>query len=83
LSVARGTRECRRIVQWLNDDIGLDQLEQASKQSALQLEPALVIRISEHEEDILEDTEEVLLEECVDNCWVGCNGKVVDDLEAY
>jgi hypothetical protein len=58
-------------------------LEQASKQSALQLEPALVIRISEHEEDVLEDTEEVLLEECVGNRWISCGGKVVDDLKAY
>jgi len=58
-------------------------LEQASKQSALQLEPAFVICISEHEEDVLENTEEVLLEECVDNCWIGCSGEVVDDLKAY
>jgi hypothetical protein len=42
-----------------------------------------VIRVSEHEEDVLEDTEEVLLEERICNRWIGCSGKVVDDLEAY
>ena len=83
LSVGRGIRECLRIIQGLNDDIGLDKLEQSSKQNALQLEPALVIRISEHEEDVLQDTEEVLLEECVGDSWIGCGGKVVDDLKAH
>jgi hypothetical protein len=42
-----------------------------------------VIRISEHEEDVLEDTEEVLLKKCVGNRWISCGGKVIDDLKAY
>jgi hypothetical protein len=42
-----------------------------------------VVRISEHEEDVLENTEEVLLEERVGNSWIGCSGKIIDDLKAY
>lgn len=75
--------ECCRIIQRLSDDVHVNQLVQAGKQCTLQLESTLVIRISEHEENVLEDAEEVLLEECVRNGRIGCSSKVVDDFETH
>ena len=72
----------RRIEQRNGDLVRLDQLEHACKKHALELEAALVIRIREDVEDILHDTEEVLLEECVRNLGVGAC-EVVDDLETH
>ena len=45
------------------DLVRLDELEHARAKQRLELESALVISVSEHEEDILHDVEEVLLEE--------------------
>lgn len=49
----------------------------------MKLESALMIGISQDEEYVLNNTEEILLEEGVGNSWVGSTGKIVDDLQAY
>ena len=43
--VQRRIRELRRVVQRLHDRALLDELEHARQQLALQLEPALVVRV--------------------------------------
>jgi hypothetical protein len=57
-------------------------LEHPSKQQTLELESALVICVGQNEEDVLDDTEEILLEEGVANSWI-CTCEIVDDLQAY
>ena len=58
-----GVRDGRGIVQRHSDLVRLDELEHSSEKQALKLESTLVISVSEHEEDVLHDVEEVLLEE--------------------
>ena len=59
----RGVRDGCGIVQRHSDLVRLDELEHPSEKQTLKLESTLVISVSEHEEDILHDVEEVLLEE--------------------
>lgn len=58
---------CRRIKEGHSDLVRLDKLEHPSKEQALQLESTLVVGVGEDVENILHDTEEVLLEERVRN----------------
>ena len=58
-----GVGDGRGIVQRHSDLVRLDELEHSSEKQALKLESTLVISVSEHEEDVLHDVEEVLLEE--------------------
>lgn len=44
-----------RIEEGCLDNVEFDQLEHPSEHYALQFESALVVRIREHEEDILDD----------------------------
>ena len=70
----------RRVEQGNGNLICMHQLKHASKEDALQLEPALVICVGKNKEDILHDAEEVLLEECVLHRWIRTR-KVVYDLQ--
>lgn len=53
----------RRVEQRNGNLVRLDQLEHACKEHALQFEATLVIGVREHEENVLHNAEEVLLEE--------------------
>lgn len=71
-----------RIVQWRLNEVKLYKREHACEQDTLEFESALMIRIGEDEEDILNDTEEVQLVESVGNRLFGA-GEVVDNFQAY
>ena len=71
------------IEQWRLDDVHLNKLVHSRKQYTLKLESALMISISQDEENVLNNAEEILLEEGVGNSWVGSTGKIVDHLQAY
>jgi len=59
-----------------------DELNHASKEQALQFKSALVIRVGQHKERVLQDAEIVLLEELVGYLRIR-RGEVVDDLQAH
>lgn len=61
------------------DSIGLCQLEHPCKKKTLQFEATLVISVSEHEEDILDNACEVGLEEAIADIRVSAS-EVVDNL---
>ena len=77
-----GVRDGRGIVQRHSDLVRLDELEHSSEKQTLKLESALVISVSEHEEDVLHDVEEVLLEEGVGHSDLGTR-EVVDNLQTH
>ena len=58
------------------------ELEHAREHHGLKLETTLVVRVRKHEEDILHDTEEVLLEEGVGHSDLGTR-EVVDNLQTH
>jgi hypothetical protein len=64
------------------DDIKLDELIEAGKQSTLQLETALMISVRQDEEDILHGIEVILLEERIGDGGFGGVCEVVHDLQA-
>ena len=70
------------IEQWNPDRPCLHELEQPCKDHTLEFESALVVRIRQHEEDVLHDTQEILLEELIRHLGI-CGGKVVDNLQAH
>ena len=73
---------CGGIEQRYCDLVHLDQLEHPGQQHTLELEARFVIGICENEEDILHDAEEILLEECIRDCWIGTS-KVIDNFHAH
>jgi hypothetical protein len=50
-------RESRRVEHGARDGAALDELYEAREDDALQLEPALVVRVREYEEDVLQKAE--------------------------
>ena len=62
--------------------VGRNQLNHTSKEQALQLEAALVIRVRQDEECVLQYAEVVLLEELVGYLSL-CGSKVVDNFQAH
>ncbi len=78
-----GISDLSGIVERCLYDVEFDELEHPCKQETLQFESTLVIRVSEDEENILDDAEEVLLEERIADGGVSCGGKVIHDLQAH
>lgn len=62
--------------------VRLDQLEHAGEEQTLELETAFVVGIGENEEDILNNTCEISLEEAIADVWVSAR-EVINDLQAY
>lgn len=61
----------------------MDEIEHAHEQHRLRLESGLVVLIRDDEEDILQDGDEELIEECIRRRNVGLLRDVVDELQAH
>ena len=75
-------RHCSRVKERRSDLVLLNKLEHAREEETLQLETTLMVRVSEDEEYVLYDAEEILLEECVGDSRL-CAGEIVDDFQTY
>lgn len=62
---------------------GLDKIKHAHEELGLCLEACLVVRVAQDEEDILEDRDEELLEECIGRLGIRLLRDVGDKLEAH
>lgn len=70
-----------RIEQRRLNNPSLDEVEHASKKDALKFETTLVICVRKHEEYILQDAQEVLLEEGIADGRI-CTGEIIKDFKA-
>lgn len=77
-----GVRHLCRVEEWCLDRIDFHEFEHSCEYNTLQLETALVVRVRKNEENVLDNTQEVLLEERVCNGRLS-PGEVVDDFQAH
>lgn len=79
----RSIRGLVRVEQWSLDDVHFYKLEHAGQKDTLKFETALMVRVRENKEGILDDAQEILLEEGIANRGLRCPCKVVDNLQAH